>query len=347
MKNYSQLLRSVYFLSIFFTLPSAFAQDVGLGTFSDLVGQAKQVPPQPTPAPIVMERTRGGELRIISTPTPAPFFSAPTAGFEYDYRFIQQKPAGGLAIDVNEAHTSVAFTLASTRFAFEYVYTSSDGSNDLGGKLDTDSNGVKVTLTQPIGAQLIFSLPLFYKNDDGDAVIPTGPQTFNMDTISMNPLFIFSMPVPTSRTTDNSNPSKPKVDQPLTLSLAAGYRLGVTEKNDIHPSSPDVDGWTGTFNSLAGAEYAPKTADGDNKWKFTGNITWTHLTNFFLSKPIRRPDDNSFGLAAIFTYNLLTFKSDDHWQPRLTLKVGYQYDGFHNRDQYQHSVTVAGTYRFW
>jgi hypothetical protein len=61
---------------------------------------------------------------------------------------------------------------------------------------------------------------------------------------------------------------------------------------------------------------------------------------------IPRPDDNSFGLAAIFTYNLLTFTSNDKVQPRLTLKLGYQYDGF-NRDQYQHSVTAAGTYRFW
>jgi hypothetical protein len=343
MKKYPQLLLSVYSLSFLLSVPCALAQDIGIGTFSDLVGQARQASPQPSPSPIFMERTRAGEFKLISpTPTPAPFFSTPTVGFEYDYRLIHQKPAGGLTIDVNEAHTSFAFSLASTRFAFEYVYISSDGSNDLGGQLSVDSNGVKVTLTQPIGEQLIFSLPLFYKNDGGDAVIPTGPQTFSMDTISMNPLVIFSTPVPLI--TDNQNQPKPPKEQPLTFLVSAGYRLGATEKHDIHPASPNVDGWTGNFVSLVGAEYASKTTDGDTTWKITGNVTWNHLTNFYLSKPVPRPDDNGFGLAAIFTYNVLTFKVNH--QPRLALKFGYQYDGF-NRDQYQHSVTAAGSYRFW
>ena len=340
MCSHSQFLYLLTFL--FYAVPAS-AQIEGLGTFSDLVDEARQAVPRPSPPPIVMERTPSGELRMISPPPP-PFFSAPTVGIEYDYRRIQQKLIGGLTIDVNEAHSSFSFNLASTKIALEQVFISSEGSNDLGAKLSTDANGLKATVTQPIGEQLIFSMVLFYKNDDGDAVIPTGSQTFSMDTIAMNPLVIFSMPIPI--VTDDLGRPKPTKEQPLTFLVSAGYRLGATEKYDIHPASANVDGWTGNFISLVGAEYARKTADGDTKWKITGNVTWNHLTNFYLSKPVPHPDDNGFGLAAIFTYNVLTFKVDDKWQPRLALKLSYQYDGF-NRDQYQHSITLAGTYRFW
>lgn len=348
MRVYPPFLGLIYLLAFLLYAVPALPQDIGIGTFSDLVDQARQVAPQPSPSPIIMERIRGELLAVSPTPTPPPFFSAPTAGFEYDYRRVQQKPIGGLSIDVNETHSSFSFNLASTKVALEHVFISSEGSNELGIKLSTDSNGLKTTVTQPVGEQLIFSLVLFYRNDDGDAVAPTGSQTFSMDTIAMNPLVIFSTPVPLI--TDNLGQPKPLKDQPLTFLISAGYRLGATEKYDIHPVSPNVDGWTGNFISLVGAEYASKIQEGDHKgdttWKITGNVTWNHLTNFYLSKVVPRPDDNSFGLAAIFTYNLQTFKVHDKWQPRLALKLGYQYDGF-NRDQYQHSVTVAGSYRFW
>jgi hypothetical protein len=62
--------------------------------------------------------------------------------------------------------------------------------------------------------------------------------------------------------------------------------------------------------------------------------------------PMPRPDANAFGLGATFTCNFLPFKVNGVNQPRLTIKVGYQYDGF-NRDQYQHSITAGGTYQFW
>jgi hypothetical protein len=335
----------IVFAALFYA-SIAFAQNEGIGTFSDLVGQALQVSAQPQPTPVVttrLETNLRGEKQIVTTIEAPPLFSAPAVGFEYDYRRNQQKAPGGLTIDVNEAHNSFSFALASTNLAFEYVHIWSDGSNDIGGKQSIDSNGVKVTLTQPIGSYFVFSLPLFYRNDDGDAVVSTGPQTFGMDMFAMNPLVIFSMPVPII--TDDLGQPKPPKEQPLTFLVSAGYRLGVTEKYDIHPASPNVNGWTGNFISLVGAEYAPKTADGDTKWKITGNVTWNHLTNFYLSKVVPRPDDNGFGLAAIFTYNVLTFKVNDKWQPRLAFKLSYQYDGF-NRDQYQHSVTVAGTYRF-
>ena len=144
---------------------------------------------------IILKETRTGELVPCPTPTPPSFFFAPTVGLEYDYRRIQQKAPGGLTIDVNEAHSSFAFALASTRFIFDYVHIWSDGSNSIGNSQSISSNGLKLTLTQPIGPHLIFSLPLFYKNDAGDAVKSTGPQTFGMDTFAMNPLMIFSMPV--------------------------------------------------------------------------------------------------------------------------------------------------------
>jgi hypothetical protein len=353
MKTYFPSRKFVYLIVFAFLLyaSAALAQNEGIGTFSDLVGEALQASAQPQPSPIVTTTFRtnfAGETEAVTTIETPPFFSAPTAGFEYDYRRTQQKAPGGLAIDVNEAHNSFSFNLASTKFAFEYVHIWADGSNNLGHSQSVDSNGIKFTLTQPIGPYLIFSLPLFYRNDDGDAVTSTGPQTFGMDTFVMNPLMIFSLPLAIEK--DDNGQAKPAIQQPLTLSVSSGYRVGVTQKNDIHPTSPDVDGWTGTVFLLAGVEYAPKKQDGehkgDNKWKISGSATWNHLTNFYSSKAGPRPDDNGFGLGGTVVYNFITVKeSDDKWHPILTLKIGYQYDGF-NRDSYQHSVTIAGTYRF-
>ncbi len=337
---------SLVFVLLFYA-SAACAQNEGIGTFSDLVGQALDVSGQPPPTPVIttsLQRNFLGEKEIVTIIEAPPLFSAPAVGLEYDYRRNQQKAPGGLTIDVNEAHSSFSFALASTKFALEYVHIWSEGSNDIGRKQSIDSNGVKVTLTQPIGSYLVFSLPLFYRNDDGDAVVSTGPQTFGMDMFAMNPLMVLSAPLPIAK--DCYGQLKPAKQQPLTLSVSPGYRLGVTQKNNIHPVSPDVDGWTGTFNLLAGAEYAPKDKDGYSDWKISGSATWNHLTNFYSSKPGPRPDDNGFGIGATFVYNFCPFDSNGAKQPRWTMKIGYQYDGF-NRDQYQHSVTAATTYRFW
>jgi hypothetical protein len=348
MKKYPLHFKSVYLIgsAILFYVCPAFAQNEGIGTFSDLVGQALQASAQPAPTPkqtITYGINRAGERETFITTEAPPLFSAPAVGLEYDYRRNQQKPPGGLTIDVNEAHSPFSFRLASTSFAFEYVHIWSEGSNDIGGKQSIDSNGVKVTLTQPIGNYLVFSLPLFYRNDDGDAVVSTGPQTFGMDMFAMNPFMVVSVPLAIAK--DCHGQVKPAKEQPITLSVSPGYRLGVTEKNDIQPVSPDVDGWTGTFFLLLGAEYAAKEKDGYSKWKISGTATWNHLTNFYSSKLGPRPDDNGFGLGATFFYNFCPFPSGDTRQPRWATKIGYQYDGF-NRDYYQHSVTVAGTYRF-
>lgn len=325
---------------------AALAQNEGIGTFSDLVGQALQTSAEPAPTPKVTITYRinfAGEKELVITKEAPPLFSTPAVGFEYDYRRNQQKPPRGLTIDVNEAHSPFSFRLASTNFAFEYVHIWSEGFNDIGGKQSIDSNGVKVTLTQPIGNYLIFSLPLFYRNGDGDAVVSTGPQTFGMDTFAMNPLMVLAAPLAIVK--DSHGQLKPAKQQPLTFSLSPGYRLSVTQRNNIQPVSPDIDGWTGTFNLLVSAEYAPKDKDGYSQWKMSGNATWNHLTNFYSSTPGPRPDGNGFGLGATFVYNFCPFDSGGTKQSRWIAKVGYQYDGF-NRDYYQHSFTVAGTYRF-
>ena len=139
MKKYVPRFKSVYLIAsaILFYVCPAFAQNEGIGTFSDLVGQAVQASAQPAPTPkvtIIGYRINlAGEKEPVITKEAPPLFSAPAIGFEYDYRRNQQKPPGGLTIDVNEAHTPFSFRLASTNFAFEYVHIWSDGSMIWGG----------------------------------------------------------------------------------------------------------------------------------------------------------------------------------------------------------------------
>jgi len=214
-------------------------------------------------------------MEIVSeTEKKPPFFLRACRWARIRLQTYSAKSTGGLTIDVNELHIPFSFNLASTKLAFEYVHIWADGSNNIGGSQSIDSNGVKLTLTQPIGDQLIFSLPLFYKNDDGDAVTSRGPQTFAMDTIAMNPLLIFSMPLATEK--DNEGKPKPAKEQPLTLSASSGYRLGTTEKNDIHPISSDCRWMDRNFQSIGRAEYAPKDKDGYSVWKINGSMTWIH-----------------------------------------------------------------------
>src|SRR5437867_9091089 len=114
---------------------AAFAQNEGIGTFSSLVGDALQNPPEPQPTPVLVpERTFTGEKELVPVSQPQPFFSQPTLALEYDYRRNQQKALNGLTTDVNEAHSSFSFLLASTKLAFDYVHIWSDGSNDIGDK---------------------------------------------------------------------------------------------------------------------------------------------------------------------------------------------------------------------
>jgi hypothetical protein len=90
-----------------------------------------------------------------------------------------------------------------------------------------------------------------------------------MDTFALNPLMIFSVQPVIVKDPEN----KPVKHQPVTLSLSTGFRLAVTQKTDVHPTAPDIDGWTGTFSLLAGIEYAPKKQigpkKGENKWEIS------------------------------------------------------------------------------
>ena len=241
--------RSVYPILFLFLLygSAAFAQNEGIGTFSDLVGEALQNPPQPQLSPvIVMQRNYTGQM--VPVLVPAPFFSAPIFALEYDYRRNQQKTPGGLTIDVNEAHSSFSFLLKSTKLAFDYAHIWSEGSNDRGGNQSVTSNGIKITGTQPVGKYLLLSLPVFYKNGDGDAVSSTGPQTFGIDTFAVNPLLIFTMKPGVLKNAQGE--AKPAESQPLALSLSSGYRFNVTQKNDIHPIYPNINGRVDTFSLL-------------------------------------------------------------------------------------------------
>ena len=319
------------------------AQNEGIGTFSNLVSEARQTTLEPQPTPVVkttLTRNFLGQTEAVTTTEAPPLFSGFSVGAEYDYRRTQQKAPGGLTIDVNEAHTSFSFLLASTKFAFDYVHIWTDGSNDIGGRQNVASNGIKLTVTQPVGDNLVFALPIFYRNDDADAVIATGPQTFGVDTFVMNPFVVYSVKLPILKN-DSGQPA-PAKEQPLALSFSPGYRLAATQKHDIRPLAPDVDGWTGTFNLLLGLDYAPKDKEGVNRWTMGGTVTWSHLARFYSSKS-PRPDDNSFGLGASLTHVFLI--SEDTHSVRLIGKISYQYDGFNN-DFYQHSVALVGTYRF-
>jgi hypothetical protein len=316
-------------------LSQAYAQNEGIGTFSDLVTKAIENAPTPTPTPTPVEErvfvAGVTEKEVAPIPCTLPFFSAPTAGLEYDYRLIQQKGINGLRFDVNEAHGSFAFTLASaTTITLDYFHVWLDGSNDLGVKQTSDANGIRAIFQQTISNNLIFVLPFVFKEDDAETISPIGRRTSTTDVYVLNPLVVFR--------------AQPIKTQPLTVSLSPGYRLILSHTTDIQPLAPEVDGWNGTFTLLAGANYALKKSV-----IISGSATWNHLTNFYLSNPAPRPDDNSFALGGSITFfNLdwvLPRPCSEEKDPRISFRIAYQYDGF-NRDSYSHSITVAGTYRF-
>jgi hypothetical protein len=130
------------------------------------------------------------------------------------------------------------------------------------------------------------------------------------------------------------------ISESLIFSVSSGYQLVITNTADIHPIAPDIDGWNGTFSALARLDYTV-----NKNVSLSGSATWNHLTNFDLSKVAPRPDDNAFALAANATFSFgQTPCSQGPPSPRVTLVIGYQYDGF-NRDYYSHSFTVVGTCR--
>jgi hypothetical protein len=309
------------------------AQNEGIGTFSNLVAKTLEQAPSPTPTPepehVALTGERGKAM--AEPPCPIPFFSAPTAGLEYDYRIIQRKGIQGLRFDVNEAHASFSFTLATTTtLSLDYFHVRSDGSNDVGGNQTSDANGIRTIFQQTIGNNLIFALPFVYKQEDAAGTSMIGPNSSITDSYVFNPFVVFRTPLKITK-------------QPPMFSAASGYRLVVIDTGNIRPIAPDVDGWNGTFNALAGLSYSLNKNIG-----LSGSATWNHLTNFYLSRDVPRPDDNTFALSATVAFSFGQIPApcpQGEASPQTTITIGYQYDGF-NRDYYQHSVTVTGIYRF-
>jgi len=236
----------------------------------------------------------------------------------------------GLRFDINEAHASFNFTLASTTtISFDYFHVWSDGLNDGGTSQTGDSNGVRAIFQRTIGDHWILALPFVFQeeNDAGRSV--TGPNSSTADSYVLNPFLLFHTPLNIAK-------------QQLMFSVSSGYRVVIINNGDIHPIAPDVDGWNGTFSALAGLDYIYKNVD------LYGSATWSHLTNFYLSTVTPRPDDNAFALAASATFSFGQKPPrcpQGQPSPRFILTIGYQYDGF-NRDYYSHSFTAVGNYRF-
>jgi hypothetical protein len=307
--------------------------NIGIGTFNDLVGKTLEQAPSPTPQPEeVFAAREAGEAAVETTPCPVPLFSAPAAGWEYDYRLIQRADALGLRFDVNEAHASFGFTLASTAaLSLEYFHVWSDGSNDAGVIQTSDANGMKATFQQTIGNHWIFALPFVVQETNSGGSSVMGPNSFIADSYLLYPFVVFKTPLMMT-------------PRPLLFSVSSGYRVVVTNTGDIHPIAPDVDGWNGTFSALARLDYVlNKTV------RLSGSATWNHLTNFDFPKVTPRPDDNAFALAAgaVFSFGHVSAPCPQGQpiSPRFTLTVSYQYDGF-NRDFYSHSFTAASSYSF-
>ena len=305
----------------------AHAQNVGIGTFNNLVGKTLEEAPSPTPQPEPVIVTReGGKAIVEGMPCPIPFFSAPTAAWEYDYHLIQIRDVQGLRLDVNEAHASFNFTLASTTaLSLDYFHVWSDGSNDAGASQTSDANGIKATFQRTIGTHWIFALPFVFQETNAAGSSVMGPIRATEDRYVLYPFVVFK------------NPLK-MISESLMFSVSSGYQVVVTNTADIHPIAPDIDGWNGTFSALARLDY-----ELNKSVSVSGGATWNHLTNFYLSKITPRPDDNSFavGASALFSFGHVSGPCSQG--PRFTLTISYQYDGF-NRDYYSHSFTAVGSY---
>lgn len=311
----------------FFIIFAHAQNNIGIGTFNNLVGKTLEQAPSPTPEPEPVIVTREGARAVVeATPCPIPFFSAPTAAWEYDYHLIQMTDVQGLRLDVNEAHTSFNFTLASTTtLTLDYFHVWSDGSNDAGVSQTSNANGIKATFQRTIGTHWIFALPFVFQETSAAGSSVMGPNGANEDRYVLYPFVVFK------------NPLK-MVSESLTFSVSSGYQLVITNTKDIHPIAPDIDGWNGTFSALARLDYVP------NKYvDLSGSATWNHLTNFYLSKVVPRPDDNTFALGASTVFSFGYVSAPCFQAPRFTLTISYQYDGF-NRDYYSHSFTAFGSY---
>ena len=343
-------LPCVIFTLLFPPLLKLSAQEAGIGSFNDLVGQviinAPTPPPIPQPAPLTF--TREGKP-VVPEPSPPPpaFTIVPAVGLEYDYRFNQQRTGDRFETNINEAHALFALTVNSTLFLVEYAHIWTDASNDAHLTRSSDGNAVKAQVTQPIftiaakdkgpTTTLSLTLPFIFKADTLDEPNPAGRRTSDIDSYTLNPFFLAAASWPLQK-------EKEEPGRSLKLSLAPGYRLAVSDKDFTNVMQPSLHGWKGTFSLLPRVDW-----DVTQLVSIYGSVTWNHLTNFSLSNHSPPPDADSFALATGITIKPKILKEtkerkDAQCRP-LALLLSYQYDGF-NRDFYQHSLTVRVFYTF-
>src|SRR4029453_1757793 len=217
----------VVFMLLLPAIPELDAQDVGIGTFNDLVGQAIESAPGPVIQPPPSYSLEGGKLiEPIAAPT-----QNLQPGFEYDYRFNQQKTGDRFGTDINEAHASFMLISGLTKFLVEYFHVWTDASNDETLRKTSQVNGIKASITETIfqnkpqksqvAKSVVFSLPFFLRSEDLDALSATARRISNIDSYTLNPFFILSVSWPLDEDRYRN----------LKLSLSPGYRLTFSDKN--------------------------------------------------------------------------------------------------------------------
>jgi len=333
------------------------AQDFGAQTFNDLVGQAIVNPPRsqatPAPTPVRFPIESGRAMLVAASPSPSPnkLFSQPTVGLEYDYRFNQQKILDRFATDVNEAHSSFSFKTGLTKFQLEYFHLWLNATNDASLKKSDDADVLKVAVTQSlfksptkdpnkdITEELVFSLPIFLREDNLDALTSDGRRISDIDSLTTNPFLLLSFERAIDKPKAKDDPTPHRKAK---LSIAPGYRYSTSETNYTNVNLSNVHGWKAQSNLLARVDY-----DATESLSMNGAVTWSHYTNFYSSDSSPTPDRDIFSLAAGIVYKpkICPLKGPDMSRP-LILGVSYQYDGF-NRDFYQHSLTLVGSYTFY
>jgi len=324
-------------------MPGLHGQDAGTGTFNDLVGDVVEAPPS------LKEQKKtfsiAGVETTITTEEPSWKFQP---GLEYDYRFNQQKSGDLFATNVNELHFPFTITYGLSRFGVDYFHVWTDASNDVGSKRSSEINGLKAAYTQTIYKskplsndeglrEFTFSFPFFFREEDRDDLTELGNKLSDINSYIVNPFVVASISWPLDMCDEERYRN-------LKASIAPGYRLILTDQDFANVNHPGVHGWKGFTSLLPRIDY-----DICNLLSIYGSGTWNHVTNFFASNNSLPPDHNNFSLATGISIKPRTrtkTKSMKEADCRpLSLSLSYQYDGF-NRDFYQHSVTVGGSYKF-
>jgi hypothetical protein len=328
----------------FVGMSAAFAQDEGIGSFNQLVGQALE--PEKTPTPQVMfqpapppEQLKALGLSATEAKSAvaiekeeAPAWSY-VAGLEYDYRFNQQQIGDQFGTDINEIHPSLLILYGTNKFLIEYFHIWSDATNDSGLTKTSDGNGIKLSLSTQlfhakptdickIDRELRLSLPFSFRDENFEALTVAGRRMSDVDSYTLNPFLTGAISWALEK------------DRTLKLSLSPGYRLGISDKDFTNVHLPHVHSWKGTVQILPRLDY-----DVTKMISVNASVTWAHLTNYYSSDGAPPPDPDVFSLATGVTVKQKLLDK------LLSVELDYQYDGF-NRDYYQHTVTLLLKYQF-